>query len=45
MTQIHQAMRNIGQVSQQNAAATQQVAQAAANLNKLGTRLAALTAA
>jgi methyl-accepting chemotaxis protein len=44
MSQIHQAIRNIDQVAKQTAAATRQAAQAADNLNKLGTRLAALTA-
>ena len=44
MSQIHQAIRNIDQVARQNAAATRQAAQAADNLNKLGTRLAALAA-
>jgi methyl-accepting chemotaxis protein len=44
MSQIHQAIRNIDQVAKQNAVATRQTVQAADNLNKLGTRLAALTA-
>ena len=44
MSQIHQAVRNIDQVAKQNAVATRQAAQAAENLTKLGTKLAALTA-
>jgi methyl-accepting chemotaxis protein len=40
MAQIHQAMKNIDQVAKQNTAATRQAAQAAENLNKLGTDLA-----
>jgi methyl-accepting chemotaxis protein len=42
MTQISQAMRNIDQVAKQNTVATRQAAQAATNLNLLGTELAAL---
>jgi methyl-accepting chemotaxis protein len=42
MTQIRQAMRNIDQIAQQNAAATRQATQAAANLNVLGTQLTQL---
>ncbi len=45
MAQIHQAMRNIDQVARQNATATRQAAQAAENLNALGTQLAGLIAA
>jgi methyl-accepting chemotaxis protein len=41
MAQIHQAMRNIDQVSKQNLAAIRQTEQAAQNLNELGTQLAA----
>ena len=44
MAQIHQAMKNIDQVAKQNTVATRQAAQAAENLNTLGTRLASLTA-
>jgi methyl-accepting chemotaxis protein len=44
MAQIHQAMRNIDQVAKQNTVATQQAAQAAENLNALGSRLTALIA-
>jgi methyl-accepting chemotaxis protein len=43
MVQIHQAMKNIDTVAKQNAVATRQAAQAAENLNALGTKLAALT--
>jgi methyl-accepting chemotaxis protein len=42
MAQIHQAMKNIDQVAKQNTVATRQAAQAAENLNALGTRLNAL---
>jgi methyl-accepting chemotaxis protein len=42
LAQIHQAMRNIDQVAKQNTVATSQAAQAAANLNQLGTKLTAL---
>ena len=41
MAQIHQAMKNIDQVAKQNMVATRQAAQAAENLNTLGTKLAA----
>jgi methyl-accepting chemotaxis protein len=44
MTQINQAMKNIDMVAKQNTAATRQAAEAAENLNTLGTRLAGLTA-
>jgi methyl-accepting chemotaxis protein len=44
MAQIHQAMKNIDQVAKQNTVATRQAAQAAENLNALGTQLAGLTA-
>ena len=43
MTQIHQAMKSIDQVAKQNTVATRQAAQAAENLNALGTKLSALT--
>jgi methyl-accepting chemotaxis protein len=42
MAQIHQAMKNIDQVSRQNLTATRQAEQAAQNLNELGAQLAAL---
>jgi methyl-accepting chemotaxis protein len=44
MAQISQAMKNIDQVAKQNTVATRQAAQAAENLNALGTQLAGLTA-
>jgi methyl-accepting chemotaxis protein len=44
MTQINLAMKNIDQVAKQNTVATRQAAQAAENLNTLGTRLTSLTA-
>ncbi|MBV9125950.1 MAG: chemotaxis protein, partial [Planctomycetes bacterium] len=44
MTQIHQAMTNLDQVTRQNLIATRQVEQAAQNLNALGTQLAGYTA-
>jgi methyl-accepting chemotaxis protein len=44
MAQIHQAMKNIDQVSRQNLVATKQVEEAAQNLNALGTQLAELSA-
>jgi PAS domain S-box-containing protein len=43
MAQIHEAMRNIDQVTKQTLAATRQAEQAAQNLNALGTQLAGLT--
>jgi PAS domain S-box-containing protein len=42
MAQIHQAMKNIDQVTRQNLAAIRQTEQAAQNLNDLGTQLARL---
>jgi PAS domain S-box-containing protein len=42
MAQIHQAMRNIDQVSKQNLAAVRQAEQAAQDLNTLGTRLSGI---
>lgn len=44
MAQIHQAMRNISQVTNQNLASTKQAEQAAQDLNALGTRLKELLA-
>jgi methyl-accepting chemotaxis protein len=40
MVQIHQAMKNIDTVAKQNTVATRQAAQAAENLNVLGSKLA-----
>jgi methyl-accepting chemotaxis protein len=42
MAQIHQAMRNIDQVTRQNLAASRQTEQAARDLNGVGTRLTRL---
>ena len=44
MAQIHQAMRDIDQVTHQNAAALRQAELAARNLNELGAQLANLVA-
>ncbi len=44
MAQIHQAMRNINQVTQQNLASTRQAERAAQDLNALGVRLKSLVA-
>jgi methyl-accepting chemotaxis protein len=44
MNQIHQAMKNIDQVTRQSSVAMQQAEQAAQNLNVLGNRLAELSA-
>jgi methyl-accepting chemotaxis protein len=45
MSQIHHAMRNINQVTQQNLASTKQAARAAEDLNALGVKLKGLIAA
>jgi methyl-accepting chemotaxis protein len=42
LTQIHQAMRDISQVSIQNLAATHQAQRAASDLSALGERLTSL---
>jgi methyl-accepting chemotaxis protein len=44
MSQIHHAMRNINQVTQQNLASTKQAERAAQDLNSLGVRLKGLIA-
>ena len=44
MSQIHQAIRNIDQVTRQNLVATRQAEQAAQDLNSLGNQLAAMIA-
>jgi methyl-accepting chemotaxis protein len=44
MSQIHQAIRNIDQVTRQNLTATRQAEQAAQDLNSLGNQLAAMIA-
>lgn len=45
MTQIHQAMKNVNQVTNQNLASTRQAERAAQDLNRMGSRLKELLAA